>query len=96
MALDYFIDWCDDSYLDLNVGKTNEMIEDFRRQGYAQAAMQIYGEPVEIVTSYKYLGTVFEDSLKWDLNTEAITKKKAPATPSAAEAQIFSCRSSYS
>ena len=68
------MDWCDDSYLDLNVGKTREMI-DFRGQGYAHVAVQIHDEPVEIINSYKYLGTIFKDTLKWDLNTEAITKK---------------------
>ena len=44
-ALDVFIDWCDDSYLDLNAGKTKEMTVDFRRQGYAHLAIQIHGEP---------------------------------------------------
>ena len=69
------MDGCDDSYLDLNVDKTKEMMVDFRRQGCAHVAIQIHGEPVEIVNSYKYLGTIFEDTLKWDLNTEAITRK---------------------
>ena len=73
-ALDGFMDWKDDSYLDLNVGKTREMI-DFRGQGYTHVAVQIHDEPVEIINSYKYLGTIFKDTLKWDLNTEAITKK---------------------
>ena len=74
-ALDGFIDGCDDSYLDLNVDKTKEMIVVFRRQGHAHVTIQIHNEPVEIVNSYKYLGTILEDTLKWDLNTEAITKK---------------------
>ena len=30
---------------------------------------------VEIVHSLKYLGTILEGKLKWDLNTDAITKK---------------------
>ena len=42
-ALDDFIDWCDDSYLDLNVGKTKELIVEFRRLGYAHVAIQIHG-----------------------------------------------------
>ena len=69
------MDGCDDSYLDLNVDKTKEMIVVFRRQGHAHVTIQIHNEPVEIVNSYKYLGTILEDTLKWDLNTEAITKK---------------------
>ena len=51
------------------------MIVDFRRPGHTRRAIQIHDEKVEIVHSYKYLGTIFEDTLKWDLNTEAITKK---------------------
>ena len=31
-ALTEFVDWRDNSYLDLNVTKTKEMIVDFRRQ----------------------------------------------------------------
>ena len=58
-ALDDFIDWYNDSYLHLNVGKTKEMIVDFRRQGHAHVAKQIHGDPVETVNSYKYLGTIF-------------------------------------
>ena len=52
------------------MGKTREMTVDFRRQGYAHVALQIRGEPVEIINSDKYLGTVFENTLKRDLNTK--------------------------
>ena len=62
---------------------------EFRRLGYAHVAIQTHGEPVEMVNWYEYLGTIFEDTLKCDLNTEDITKKGAPATPSVSEAQIF-------
>ena len=37
--------------------------------------IEIHDEKVEIAHSYKYPGTIFEDTLKWDLNTEIITKK---------------------
>ena len=75
MALDNFTDWCDDSHLDLNVGKPREMIVDFRRQGHVHVVIQIHGEPVEIVNLCQYLSALFEDTLQWDLNTEVITKK---------------------
>ena len=35
----------------------------------------IHNNEVEIVSKYKYLGTVFDDKLKWDDNTEEIVKK---------------------
>ena len=74
-ALDDFIEWCDESYLDLNVNKTKGIIVDFRRPWHTHTAIQIHDEKVEIVHLYKYLGTIFENTLKWDRNTEAITKK---------------------
>ena len=36
--------------------------------------LSTYNE-VEIVSKYKYLGTIFDDKLKWDDNTEEIVKK---------------------
>ena len=60
----------------LNVSKTKAMIDDFRKRKRTRGEIQIHGETVEIVHSYKYLGKHFEATLKWDLNTEAITRKR--------------------
>ena len=68
-ALDDFTEWCDESHLDLNVNKTKEMVVDLRRPGHTHRAIQIHDETVEIVHLYKYLGKIFEDTLKWGLNT---------------------------
>ena len=68
---DDFTEWCEESYLELNVNQTKEMIADIRRRRHTDRAIEIRDEKVEIVHSYKYL----EDSLKWDLTTEFITKK---------------------
>ena len=43
--------------------------------GHTRWVIQIRHEKVEIVHWYKYLRTIFEDTLKWDFNTEATTKK---------------------
>ena len=69
-----FVDWCGNSYLDLNVTKTKEMIVDFRRQEHSPGKTSIHNNEVEIVSKYKCLGTIFDDQLKWD-NTEEIVKK---------------------
>lgn len=74
-ALPEFVKWCDDNYLDLNVSKTKEMIIDFRRINTDHKASVIHGEDVQIVESYKYLGTVFDCHLKFDTNTESIVKR---------------------
>ena len=54
--------------------KTKEMIVDFRRQEHSPGKTIIHNNEVESVSKYKYLGTIFDDKLKWD-NTEEIVKK---------------------
>ena len=51
------------------------MTIDFRRHGCCQEETIIHNQKVEIVSKYSYLGTIFDDKLKWDSNTEAIVKK---------------------
>ena len=51
------------------------MIVDFRRQEHRPGKTIIHNNEVEIVSKYKYLGTIFDDTLKWDDNTEEIVKK---------------------
>ena len=74
-ALPEFIDWCDENFLDLNVSKTKEMFIDFRHANIVHKASVIHGEDVQSVESYKYLGTVFDSQLKFDINTESIVKR---------------------
>ena len=50
------------------------MIVDFRRQEHSPGKTIIHNNEVEIVSKYKYLGTIF-DKLKRD-NTEEIVKKE--------------------
>lgn len=54
-----FISWCDCNFLDLNVSKTKELVIDFRRKKEIPTECIIHNEKVEIVSSYKYLGTFF-------------------------------------
>merc|ERR1712121_123852 len=35
----------------------------------------IHGQPVEIVSNYKYLGTIIDGNLKFDLNSDMLCKK---------------------
>lgn len=75
LALTSFVKWCDDNFLDLNVAKTKELIIDFRKAKAEPIASVIHGGDVEIVDSYKYLGTIFDSELKFHINTETIVKK---------------------
>lgn len=70
-ALHDFVEWCDNTLLELNV-KTKEMIIDFRRKATKLDPVVIHEEEVDIVDQYKYLGTIFDNKLRFEENTEAI------------------------
>ena len=48
------------------------MIVDFRRQEQSPGKTIIHNNKIEIVSKYKYHGTIFDNKLKWDNNTEEI------------------------
>jgi hypothetical protein len=48
------------------------MCIDFRKTEFDVSASMIHNEPVDIVES---LGTIFDNKLKWDVNTEDIVKR---------------------
>jgi hypothetical protein len=73
--VDRFVGWCDDNFLELNVGKTMEMIIDNRRKQHVHGDIIIKGEVVEKVEQYKYLGIIIDNKLTWKPNTDAIVKK---------------------
>lgn len=75
MYCQIYVTWCDTNPLDLNVGKTKEIIIDFREGTPDHVASSIHDEEGERVDTYKYLGTVFDSRLKFDKNTEAVVKK---------------------
>jgi hypothetical protein len=72
---DRFVNWCDSNYLELNVGKTKEMLIDNRKGEHVLEEIKIKGEPVERVGSYKYLGIVLDEKLSWKENTDYICKR---------------------
>ena len=74
-ALRNFVKWCDDFYRKFNVCKIKESVIDVRKHSQSPGKTTIRDQEVEIVTKYKYLGTVFDNKLRWDDNTEVIVKK---------------------
>ena len=52
------------------------MIVEFRKQEHRPGKTIIHNNKFEIVSKYKYLGTIFDDKLKWDNTTEEIVKKE--------------------
>jgi len=70
------VDWCTNNDLGLNVAKTKEMIIDFRKNKTAMTPLANREQQVELVDSFKFLGTTIANTLKWNINAE-ITIKKA-------------------
>ncbi|KAI3355124.1 hypothetical protein L3Q82_017997 [Scortum barcoo] len=58
-----FADWCLRNNLQINAGKTKELVVDFRRRSHSPPA------------PCKYLGVHLNDSLDWSDNTNALVKK---------------------
>ena len=59
----------------MNVKKTKEVIIDFRRKPTEMAPLLINGGELEIVESFKFLGTTISNDLKWSINVDIILKK---------------------
>ncbi len=70
-----FFEWCKTAELQLNISKTKEMVIDFRKNASKVKPVYLYGKEVERVQEYKYLGTIFDTTLKFQQNTEVIIKK---------------------
>lgn len=71
-----FVDWCQRSCLQLNAGKTNELVVDFRRRKQTSLpSVNIQGKDIMRVDSYKYLGVYLNKKMDWTDNTKAIYKK---------------------
>ena len=69
------VDWCTSNDLELNVAKTKEMIIVFKKNKTAMPPLAIGEQQVELVDSFKFLGTTIANTLKWDINAETIAKK---------------------
>lgn len=69
------VDWCDANNLELNVSKTKEVIVDFRKVKTPMLPLVIKDQAVEVVQTFKFLGSVISNDLKWEENTSGVRKK---------------------
>ena len=69
------VDWCTKNDIELNVAKTKEMIVDFRKNKTAMTPLTNSEHQLELVDSFKFLGTTIANTIKWDINAETIAKK---------------------
>ena len=76
-----FITWCQRNCLQINSGKTKELVVDFRQSKHSPPApVNIQGTDIDIVRSYKYLGVHLNNKLDWTDHTQA-TYKKGQSSP---------------
>ena len=73
--IDYFTTWCTENKLLLNTDKTKEVIFDFRTKPSEIRPVVINGTVIEQVDSYKYLGVVIDNKLRWEEQATAVSKK---------------------
>ena len=69
-----FIAWCDNLCLSINVSKTRDMIFHFRKSQHNVPQTVIHNKNVDTVAEYKYLGTIIDNKLCFEINTEAVCK----------------------
>ena len=68
-------EWCSESFLELNVKKTKELVFDERTDKSDFTPIKISDELVEVVENFKYLGTIIDSKLNFSDNTDMIYKK---------------------
>ncbi len=73
--IDHFVTWCQDAFLELNASKTNDMCIDLRRNVTNTGKTSINDQEIEVVTEYKYLGSIIHDKLCFESNTSLLCKK---------------------
>eukprot|EP00061_Rhincodon_typus_P001745 g15653.t1 len=66
---------CNKNNLSLNIGKTKELIIDFRKKGGEHTPIYLNGTEVERVKSIKFLGVMITDNLSWASQVNATVKK---------------------
>lgn len=64
-------DWCETSFLQTNITKSEAMVIDFRRSCTNQLPGVISDKNVKVTNQYRYLKTVIGDSLTFELHMDS-------------------------
>ena len=72
-TISHFTQYCTDSYLELNVDKTKELVFDTAHTGLNP--LLIHGKTVEQVDSFTYLGITLDNRLRFDQHITSIQKR---------------------
>uniref|UniRef100_A0A3Q2TZL2 Reverse transcriptase domain-containing protein n=1 Tax=Fundulus heteroclitus TaxID=8078 RepID=A0A3Q2TZL2_FUNHE len=72
---DHLVTWCRENNLELNAVKTVEMVVDFRKNSAPTTPITLCDSTIDTVESFRFLGTIISQDLKWELNINSLTKK---------------------
>ena len=75
LHLDLLNSWFRESFLDLNISKTKELVFDSRKEKEPFIPVTIDQQSVEVVSSIKYLGTFVDSKLSFNDNVVSAYKK---------------------
>ena len=67
--------WCNQNSLELNALKTVEMVVDYRKNSAPPAPITLCDSTIDTVETFRFLGTVISQELKWELNISSLIKK---------------------
>ncbi|KAK0154999.1 putative RNA-directed DNA polymerase from transposon BS [Merluccius polli] len=72
---DHLVTWCHQNNLELNALKRVEMVVDFRKNSASPAPITLCDSTIDTVESFRFLGTIISQDLKWELNISSLIKK---------------------
>ena len=86
-----FSNWCRDKSLDLNVKKTKEILTGLKKAPTVIQDLFTDGMKVERGIEYKYLGTVLENKLNFNKNTDFFSQTLSAKNSLPSKAKISYC-----
>ena len=75
LHLDFLNSWFKESFLDLNISKTKELVFDSRKEKGPFIPVTTDQQSIEVVSSIKYLGIVVDSKLSFNNNVVYVYKK---------------------
>ena len=73
-------EWCEESFLEINVGKAKELVLDARKTKTLLIPVKVNSERVTVVFNFKYLDTLIDNKLCFSDNSDLIYIKTIAAT----------------
>ena len=75
-SLDTIAEWSDENFMTINIKKTKEIIYNISRNKIDLPKLSLSGSDIEQVETYKLLGVVLSNDLRWDEHVSYINKSQ--------------------